>query len=64
LETYGLTVEEGAVPFRLWWARLRYMERLVGAGYNVMYVDTDASFRVRLVPIRPRSRGARRSFST
>jgi hypothetical protein len=64
LETYGLTVEEGAVPFRLWWARLRYMERLVGAGYNVMYVDTDASFRVRLVPIRPRSRGARRSFRT
>ena len=64
LETYGLTVEEGAVPFRLWWARLRYMERLVGAGYNVMYVDTDASFRVRLVPIRPRSRGARRSLRT
>ncbi len=51
LHTYQLTKEESAVPFRLWWVRFQFLERLVGLGYNAMYVDTDVSFRVNPYPL-------------
>ncbi|XRB06590.1 nucleotide-diphospho-sugar transferase [Pycnococcus provasolii] len=51
LPKYSLLNEMGGAPFRLWWARFSYMARLADLGYNVMYVDTDVSFRVNPYPI-------------
>lgn len=45
LELFGVSSDTGADAFRLWWSRMEYMWRLSGEGYNVMYVDTDVSFR-------------------
>jgi hypothetical protein len=32
LEAYDLTAEETATPFRLWWVRFHFLERLVALG--------------------------------
>ena len=50
LGMFGVAGDTGADAFRLWWSRMEYMWRLSGAGYNVMYVDTDVSFRVNPYP--------------
>jgi len=49
--TFQVTAEEQATPFRLWWVRFHYMERLVGMGYNPMYVDTDVRFEMNPYPL-------------
>ena len=49
--TFQVTEEEQATPFRLWWVRFHYMERLVGMGYNPMYVDTDVRFEMNPYPL-------------
>ena len=49
--TFQVTAEEQATPFRLWWVRFHYMERLVGMGYNPMYVDTDVRFEINPYPL-------------
>jgi len=51
LQAYDLTAEDGATPFRLWWVRFHFLERLVALGYNPMYIDTDVSFRVNPYPL-------------
>lgn len=50
LELFGVSSDSGADAFRLWWSRMHYMWRLSGEGYNVMYVDTDVSFRANPYP--------------
>lgn len=49
--TFQVTAEEQATPFRLWWVRFHYLERLVGMGYNPMYVDTDVRFEMNPYPL-------------
>ena len=49
--TFQVSAEEQATPFRLWWVRFHYMERLVGMGYNPMYVDTDVRFEMNPYPL-------------
>ena len=49
--TFQVTAEEQATPFRLWWVRFHYMERLVVMGYNPMYVDTDVRFEMNPYPL-------------
>ena len=51
LKDYQLLNEEGATPFRLWWVRFHFLDRLVQLGYNPMYIDTDVSFRVNPYPL-------------
>ena len=51
LKDYQLLAEEGATPFRLWWVRFHFLDRLVQLGYNPMYIDTDVSFRVNPYPL-------------
>lgn len=51
LAAYNLLDEEGATPFRLWWVRFHFLDRLVQLGYNPMYIDTDVSFRVNPYPL-------------
>lgn len=51
LVPYGVQAEEVATPFRLWWVRFHFLERLVALGYNPMYIDTDVSFRVNPYPL-------------
>jgi hypothetical protein len=51
LGIYQVDAEEVATPFRLWWVRFHFLERLVALGYNPMYIDTDVSFRVNPYPL-------------
>jgi len=51
LPVFNVHRDDGADAFRLWWSRFEYMYLLSGEGYNVMYVDTDVSFRYNPYPV-------------
>ena len=63
LKTFGVEREDGADAFRLWWSRFYYMFKLSGVGYNVMYIDTDVSFRFNPYPVFKRADAPLKSYT-
>ena len=63
LEMFGVKREDGADAFRLWWSRFYYMFKLSGVGYNVMYIDTDVSFRFNPYPVFKRADAPLKSYT-
>ena len=63
LEMFGVQRDDGADAFRLWWSRFYYMFKLSGVGYNVMYIDTDVSFRYNPYPVFKRADAPLKSYT-
>ena len=63
LEMFGVQSDDGADAFRLWWSRFYYMFKLSGVGYNVMYIDTDVSFRFNPYPVFKRADAPLKSYT-